>query len=473
MLIDELQSEFAKLQHDIQTGPVYPQVTATEIRRHLATYYDFSSPLHLDGIVEDVNEMLRKWDVQTTHPRYFGMFNPSVTFASVVADLLVAMHNPQLDNWETSPAANEIERYTLRWLASKFGFTENILATFTNGGAEASLSAVIVALTRAFPDYGENGLRSLEHGPTIYVSSEADEFFSKIAHITGIGRNAIRTVATDSQLKMDLRDLERQIADDRKNGFFPLMVVGTCGTTTAGVIDPLAELGLFCSAAGLWFHVDAAWGGGAIISPVLRDHLAGIDAADSIACDAHKWLSVPVGCGMFFCRHPESVSRAFRARNAFMPGPAGDDPFDPSTHSVQWSRRFMGLKLFMSLAQHGGSGHAKMIERQTRLGDLLRESLLSSGWKIVNSTPLPVVCFSRDGLDIRAFLASIRERQIAWVSEAEIAGTPVIRACITSYKTTERDILWMVEEMNRLVAEERSRIAVSSAAQSSVFVGSR
>jgi len=473
MLIDELQSEFAKLQHDIQTGPVYPQVAAPEIRRHLATYYDFSSPLHLDDIVEDVNEMLRKWDVQITHPRYFGLFNPSVTFASVVADLLVAMHNPQLASWRTSPAANEIERYTLRWLASKFGFNENTLATFTNGGAEANLSAVIVALTRAFPDYGENGLRSIGGQPAIYVSSEAHDSFSKIAHMTGIGRNAIRMVATDSQLKMDLRDLEKQIADDRRNGFIPLMVVGTCGTTTAGVIDPLAELGLFCSAAGLWFHVDAAWGGGAIISPILRGYLAGIDSADSITCDAHKWFSVPVGCGMFFCRHPESVSRAFRAQNAYMLGPGDDDTFDPYTHSVQWSRRFMGLKLFMSLAQHGGSGHAKMIERQTRLGDLLRESLLSSGWKILNSTPLPVVCFSRDGLDVRAFLASIRERQIAWMSEADISGTPVIRACITSYKTTERDVLWIVEEMNRLISEEVPTVAVQSEAQATLPAGFR
>lgn len=464
MLIDELQSEFAKLQSDIRTGPVYPEVTAPEIRRHLATYYDFASPLHLDDIVEDVHEMLRNWDVQITHPRYFGLFNPSVTFASVVADLLVAMHNPQLASWRTAPAANEIERYTLRWLAAKFGFPESALATFTNGGAEANLSAVIVALTRAFPEYDDLGLRSLGRRPTIYLSSEAHHSFSKIAHMTGIGRNAIRIVATDSRLKMDLHDLEKQISEDRRNGFFPLMVVGTCGTTTAGVIDPLTELSLFCSAAGLWFHVDAAWGGGAIISPKLRHHLAGIEAADSITCDAHKWFSVPLGCGMFFCRHPESASRAFRAENAYMPRQASDDTFDPYTNSVQWSRRFIGLKLFMSLAQHGASGHAEMIERQTRMGDLLRESLISSGWKIVNSTPLPLVCFTREGLDIGTFLASIRERQIAWISETKIAGASVIRACITSYKTTERDVLWVVDEMNRLVMEGSPSIDVHSAA---------
>jgi len=463
MLIDELQSEFTKLQHDIGNGPIYPNVTAPEIRRHLSKYYGFVHPLHLDDVVADVTEMLRSWDVQITHPRYLGLFNPSVTLASVAADVLVAMHNPQLASWRTSPAANEIERHTLAWLAAQFGLPQNTLATFTSGGAEANLSAVIVALTRAFPSYGENGLRSLNCTPAIYLSSQAHDSFTKIAHMTGMGRKSLRIVATDSLLKMDIRDLERQIGEDRKNGFFPLMVVGTCGTTSAGLIDPLAELGKFCSGAGLWFHVDAAWGGAAILSPVVRAHLAGIECADSITCDAHKWFSVPMGCGMFFCRHPQSAASAFHAQAAYMPSEGGDDTLDPYTHSVQWSRRFIGLKLFMSLAQHGASGYAGMIERQTRMGDLLREALTSSGWRILNSTPLPLVCFTRDGLDIRSFLASIRERQIAWVSEAEIAGTPVVRACITSYKTTERDILWVVDEMNRLVAGEVPVIAAATA----------
>jgi glutamate/tyrosine decarboxylase-like PLP-dependent enzyme len=462
MLVEALQSEFTKLQNEIRKGPVYPNVAPSEIRSHLSRYYDFASPLNLDDVVADVTEMLRNWDVQITHPRYLGLFNPSVTLASVMADVLVAMHNPQLASWRTSPAANEIERHTLGWLGRKFGLPQDALATFTNGGAEANLSAVIVALTRAFPAYAENGLRTLGSTPSIYLSSEAHHSFSKIAHMTGIGRNAIRIVETDSSLRMDVRDLETKVADDRRNGFVPLMVVGTCGTTTAGAIDPLPELAHFTRREGLWFHVDAAWGGAAIVSPALRRHLAGIESADSITCDAHKWFSVPMGCGMFFCRHPESAAKAFRAQARYMPSEAGDDTIDPYTHSVQWSRRFIGLKLFMSLAQHGDSGHAQMIERQTRLGDLLRQSLISSGWSILNSTPLPLVCFTRDGLDIPAFLASMRERQIAWISEAEVAGTPVLRACITSYKTTERDILWVVDEINQIIHQQAPAMAATA-----------
>src|SRR5271155_2245744 len=148
MFIDEIRSDFTQLQSDIANGPILPRVTAEEIRSYLASRYDFTRTLPLEDVIADVEKMLRTWQVQVTHPRYFGLFNPSVTLASVIADSLVAMYNPQLANWRTSPAANEIERHTLSWLAARFGLPAETLASFTSGGTEANLSAVIVALTR-------------------------------------------------------------------------------------------------------------------------------------------------------------------------------------------------------------------------------------------------------------------------------------------------------------------------------------
>ena len=453
MAFDEIRSVVAKVEADIAGGPIVPAVTPQEIRSYLASRYDFGKPLALDDVVADVERMLRTWQVQVTHPRYFGLFNPSVTLASIIADALVAMYNPQLATWRTSPAANEIERYTLAWLGGKFGLPANAVASFTNGGAEANLSAAIVALTRAFPDYGEHGLRRLSASPTIYLTAEAHHSFNKIAHMTGLGRRAIRTVATDRHLKMDLGDLARRVAEDRQNGFAPLLVVGTVGTTGAGVIDPLSELARFCRSEELWFHVDAAWGGAAIISPALRGHLAGIDGADSITCDAHKWFSVPMAAGMFFCRHPDAVGAAFRAETSYMPGKTAGPVLDPYTTSVQWSRRFIGLKLFLALAHHGESGYVGMIEHQARMGDVLRESLTRAGWRVVNTTPLPLVCFTREGLVTAKFLAALYASQVAWMSEVRLGdGAPVLRACITSFRTTEADIEWVVREMGRLTS---------------------
>jgi aromatic-L-amino-acid decarboxylase len=451
MVIAEIGSDFAQLQVDIANGPILPTMTAEEIRSYLTSRYDFSRAQPLEQVIADVEKMLRTWQVQVTHPRYFGLFNPSVTFASVIADTLVAMYNPQLANWRTSPAANEMERHTLGWLAAKFGLPGEAIATFTSGGTEANLSAVVVALTRAFPDYGEHGLRHLDASPAIYLTEETHHSFSKIAHMTGLGRRALRTIATDCNLKMNLDELRKRVAEDRNNGFLPFLVVGTGGTTAAGVIDPLPELGRFCREEGLWFHVDAAWGGSAILSPKLRRYLTGIDAADSITCDAHKWLSVSMGCGMFFCRHPETVAEAFRADVSYMAGKKVGPVFHPYTTSAQWSRRFIGLKLFLSLAQKGETGYVEMIEHQTCMGDVLREALKASGWRIVNSTPLPLVCFTREGVVSATFLAALHKHQIAWMSEARLAGTPVVRACITNFRTNEADIHWVVDEMNRLI----------------------
>ncbi len=343
----------------------------------------------------------------------------------------------------------------LGWLTAKFGLPPATHATFTSGGAEANLSAVVLALTRLFPQYGEAGLRGINGTPVIYLTRQAHDSFNKIAHMTGIGRGALRLVATDGDLKMDTSDLARTVDEDRRNGLTPVMVVGTAGTTAAGAIDPLRDIARFCRARGLWLHVDAAWGGAAMLLPAMRPHFDGIDAADSITCDAHKWFSVPMGAGMFFCRHPRVVDEAFRAHTAYMPPASAGSAVDPYVTSVQWSRRFIGLKLFLALAERGETGYAAMIAHQVCMGELLREALLRAGWRIVNNTPLPLVCFTRDGLVASEFLAALYRRQIAWMSEVRLRDDPpVVRACITSFRTTAADIERVVGEMTSIALEQ-------------------
>ena len=157
-----------------------------------------------------------------------------------------------------------------------------------------------------------------------------------------------------------------------------------------------------------------------------------------------------MACGMFFCRHRESVARAFHSDVTYVSGKQSGPVFDPLTSSAQWSRRFIGLKLFLALANLGESGYAAMIEHQARLGHVLRQALTASGWQLVNETPLPLVCFTREHLDPAAFLAALHRRQIAWMSEARFDGAPVLRACITNFRTTDADIRQIVEEMNQL-----------------------
>ena len=447
---DEILRTTEIVESRIANGPIVPSVSPEEIRSYLSSRYAFTKALDLGEVISDVEEMLSKWQVHVTHPRYFGLFNPSVTSASVIADLLVAMYNPQLATWRTSPAANEIERHTLAWLAAKFGLPASTIANFTSGGEESNLSAVVVALAHVFPELGEEGLRKLPASPVIYLTGGTHHGFLKIAGMTGLGRASLRSVAMDSSLRMNVADLADKIDKDRKSGLAPFMVIGTAGSTAAGVIDPLPELACLCRTEKLWFHVDAAWGGAAAISPRLRNHLAGIGDADSITCDAHKWLSVPMGAGMFFCRHADAVLRAFEAQVSFMPGKTAA-VLDPYTSTLQWSRRFIGLKLFLALAERGESGYAELIEHQARMGEVLRSSLERTGWHIVNRTPLPLICFTREGLTPSKFLAELHRRQIAWMSEVQLdGGAPVLRACVTSFRTTEQDIEWVVAEMSRI-----------------------
>jgi glutamate/tyrosine decarboxylase-like PLP-dependent enzyme len=215
------------------------------------------------------------------------------------------------------------------------------------------------------------------------------------------------------------------------------------------VIDPLPEIGQVAARERLWFHADAAWGGAAALAPELRPLLAGIEQADSLTFDAHKWLSVPMAAGLFLTRHRDILHETFRISTAYIPADgAGLDIIDPYAHSMQWSRRFIGLKVFLSLAVAGWEGYAAALRHQTQMGQILREKLEAAGWEVVNRTELPVVCFV-DRLThtgrTAAFISEIA-REVAhggevWISETRLNETvPALRACITSFRATPQDL---------------------------------
>ncbi len=452
-LFDDLAPRIEALARQIAEGPVATAVPADEVRRHLSETFDLERAMPLERVVEEVTAMLERWQVQVTHPRYFGLFNPSVTPASVIADTLVAAFNPQLAAWSHSPAANEIERFTLQAIAKRLGFDpEATAAHFTSGGAEANLTGVVAALADVFPEWAGAGVRGLPGEPRLYVSGEGHHSIHKAARVTGLGDSAVGRVRTDASGRMNVDDLAAQVAADRRARRQPFLVVATAGTTASGAIDPLEAVADLCAREGLWLHVDAAWAGAAALSPELRRHLAGLERADSLTFDAHKWLSVPMGAGMFFCRRPWALEAAFGQRTPYMPAAVrGADVEDPFSHSLQWSRRFIGLKLFMTLAEAGFPGVVERIEHQARMGDRLRSRLAESGWTVESETPLPIVCFTRPGLDVRRLVARLHEGQVAWMSPIRIARGPLlVRACITSYRTTENDIDRTVEELGRL-----------------------
>jgi glutamate/tyrosine decarboxylase-like PLP-dependent enzyme len=290
------------------------------------------------------------------------------------------------------------------------------------------------------------------------MSADSHGSILKAARVCGLGSGAVRSLPTRRpSFVVDPQDLENAIAEDQKNGCFPLMIVGTAGTTSTGALDPLGQLAALARKHGAWFHVDAAWGGSACLSPKLRTHVAGIELADSVTWDAHKWLSVPFSAGMFFSRHVESVHTAFSIQTGYMPAKVGQ-ALDPYATTIQWTRRNMGLKVFMSLAELGLDGYRKLIEEQTEMGNFLRRRLTEEGYEVVNDTPLPLSCFThpliREGkATTTEVLDRVYSRGKVWISDvAPGEGERLLRACVTHYGTTQDDIECLIDEMNRALS---------------------
>jgi glutamate/tyrosine decarboxylase-like PLP-dependent enzyme len=449
---DWLTRQLAAADARVAAGAVTPTVDLAAFRVDLAAH-DFAVPRPLEDVLGWVRARLEDGITHLTHPRYFGLFNPAPSFPAQCADRIAAVFNPQLATATTSPVAVELEAHVIRQVGARAGLPGSVGGHFTTGGAEANSTALVCALTRACPDFAEGGARALAGAPVFYVSRESHLAWLKIAHQAGIGRAAVRLVETDGSGRMDIAALRDAIAEDRAARRLPVMIAATAGTTNAGMIDPLACCADLARAHGLWFHVDAAWGGGLIADPALRDVLSGIELADSVTIDAHKWFATTMGCGMFLTPHAPVLSATFQCATSYMPSNrAGIDPY---VTSVQWSRRFLGLRLFLSLATAGWAGHAEHVRRSIRLTALLGAELAARGWRIENDSPVAVLCVTPPGGagDVRRIVARVVGSGQAWISVAAFERRDVIRACVTHGETGEGDVMALVAALEGAASE--------------------
>lgn len=459
-IVRQLINLVEKLHAEMGSAPVRGKLEPGEMRAYLQAQYQLDRPHGLENLACDIFNRLYSGIVHPNHRRHFGLFVPGVRASGVVADTIVALLNPQLGAWWYAPAACEIESFVLDACSAKIGFDATQgCSHFTTGGSEANATAVALALTRAFPGYAQNGIISSSQRPLLYVSEQAHDCFLKIAHQAGIGRSAVRRVKTDHTLCMDAQDLRRQFRRDSSAGGKPFMVVGTAGTTASGAFDPLISLAEFSQETGVWFHVDAAWGGLALLLDEARSLVAGIELADSLTWDAHKVFPVPMGAGMFFARDRAIQAQTFAVHTAYLP-PATKGTIDPYGASLQWSRRFIGLKVFLTLAELGWVGIRSLIRQQVQAGETLREELLKSGFEILNSSQLPLVCFTHQKIRSgRRKTENIVDQVIssgrAWLSSVRLrAGNPnALRACITNHNTTSDDVRSLVTELAHLLRD--------------------
>lgn len=454
---------------EIKFWPVTPDLKPDHLRS-IVSQFQFDVPTEPYEAICQVIELMFRHQVHTSHPRYFGLFNPAPPGIAIIAESLASAFNPNLANWSNSPFGCEVENHLIRMFGQKIGYpAKKIDGVFTSGGAEANFTSLLAALNRKWPDLRGKGLAAIgKTSPVFYISREGHHSFLKAAGMAGLGRNAVQFVEVDARFRMDARALARRIRADASKGYSPFLVVATAGTTGAGAIDPIPEIHEICKREKLWLHVDAAWGGAIALVPKFLRLLDGIAEADSVTLDPHKWLSMPMGAGMFLTKHRNILQRTFDVKTRYMPTDAdGFEVRDPYRRSVQWSRRFIGLPLFTCLLASGWTGFEQMIVHMIEIGAFLRNKLAESGWTVINETELPLVCFFDQNSAVKdlnarvdGVLKDVLASSRAWLSKVCLNGRfPALRACVTNQRTTTGDIEELVEVLRW--AREKSSSSLS------------
>ncbi|HXE75625.1 MAG TPA: pyridoxal-dependent decarboxylase [Candidatus Xenobia bacterium] len=427
-----------------------------------------------ERVLREVYGYLSRNSLHLASPRYFGLMNPKPAAAGVVGDALASILNPQMGVEAHAPGGTALERETLGWFLRALGWRRG-LGQFTSGGSEANLVALKVALNHRLPEITRRGVRGLHGQPVFYVSEESHHSLEKFADLFGLGREAVRWIPTDEEFAMRPDALREAIRRDRRAGRLPFCVVATFGTTSSGAIDPIAALARLCRRERLWLHVDGAYGGSIILAPRLRRLWSAIRLAHSLTFDPHKWMAMPFPLGVVVIRDAEAAGRPFRVQAAYVP--RGKKQIENYQLGVQWSRRFLGLKLWFALQVYGRRAFEEHFSNQIMLGVRFRELLAARPqFATVSESPLPITCFTwleqprppHRGLPVESLTKFERQMNLtlaeemvrrgwAWISATRVRGVTVMRMMVINYQTLERHLKRLVNDMERLTAEPALR----------------
>jgi aromatic-L-amino-acid decarboxylase len=400
---------------------------------------------------------------------YFGLMNPTPTYMGVLAEALVAGLNPQLATLARSQLASKIELETMRWIGERVGWPGTFNGTFTSGGNEANFSGLALALASKFPNVVEEGVAAIGGQPVLYASAESHHSLDKSAGLLGIGRKALRRIAVNEAAQLDPEMLERALTQDLAAGRKPFCVVATAGTTNSGTVDDLIAISEVCRQYQLWLHVDGAYGGVAIFSNQHRALVRGIERADSITVDPHKWMAMPFAAGVILTSHPEILERAFSVAAPYMPKAAGAQLPDNSRISTQWTRRMNSLKLWLTLRVHGRQAYEELIDRQLKLSrSFVAWVKASEDFELAVPPMLPIVTFrlkpaggtsQQLAADHDAIVEEVTRDGGRWISETKARGESVLRMMVISYLTEERHLtgleIALTNAAKRLVIREK------------------
>ncbi len=431
----------------------------------------FEEPVPEDGqpfeqVLAFVREHILPFPMGNSHPRFYGFINATADPVGTAADYLAAAMNPNC--WGGDHAAIHVENRVIAWLSEMLGFPADSEGILVSGGSMANFTALAAARRAMFEgNVREEGLtgRPLL---TVYASDQVHSCVDKAVDLLGIGTNQLRKIPTDDQFRIRTDRLARAVADDRRAGLRPAIVVGNAGTVNTGAIDPLAELAEFCRRESLWFHVDGAYGAMAAISPKLSPLLAGMERADSIAADPHKWLYMPYEAGATLVRDPGRLGAAFRKFPEYL----ASDPESPfpgpawfAERGVELSRGFKALKVWMGLKTHGRRAYAAAIENDVRLAHFLAARVVERPeFELLADTVLSIANFRYRPADRALSEAQLDRvnRQIInrlvgdgsfFLAPTVLKGRTALRVAIVNFRTQEEDLTALLDEAARIGRE--------------------
>jgi aromatic-L-amino-acid/L-tryptophan decarboxylase len=429
----------------LPTRPAFPDVSADDVGRLFSTSAPETGegPGALDSLplIADCS--------RPTGPRFFAYVLGSGEPVAAIADLFASVLNQSVTAWRSGPAAVTIERTVVGWLAQAIG-CRGFSGSLTGGGSPANLMGLAMARESRLPA-NEAGARP----GTIYASHEAHMSIGKAVALLGLGRENLRLIPTDDQFRMSADALERAIRRDRDEGKTPIAIVASAGTVNTGAIDPLRDIAAIARRYDTWLHVDGAYG--ALAAVAVPEKFGGLELADSLSLDAHKWLYQPLDCGCLLYRDPAAARAAFSHTGDYARSLSADpvEGFAFFEESLELSRRFRALKLWLSLRYHGWDAFRQAIhgnlEQAQRLARIIQEH---SALELLAPVELSAVCFRyREGeagdCDRRnaAILREVIRRGRVYISNATIGGHFALRACIVNHRTTDSDVNAVVEEV--------------------------
>ena len=399
-----------------------------------------------------------------SHPRFFGFINASADPLGTVADYMASAMNPNC--WGGDHAAVHVENRVVRWLCELMGFPADAQGILASGGSMANFIALAAARRAMTPgNVREDGLGE---GPrlVVYASDQVHSCVDKAVDLLGIGTRYLRKIPCDDGFRLPMDALASAVAEDRARGLRPAIVVGSAGTVNTGAVDPLDAIADFCARESLWFHADGAYGAMARIAPSLAPQFAGIERADSLAADPHKWLYVPYEAGATLVREGHRLADAFRKFPEYLASDP-DSPFPGpawfAERGPELSRGFKALKVFMGLLRHGRSGYAAAIERDVALARFLSDAVdRRPELERLAPTTLSIVNFRHRVPGAAPERVDAINRQIVnrllgsgsfFLAPTILKGRASLRVCIVNFRTSEEDLRFLLDEVCRVGAE--------------------